>query len=220
MSDRIVVWGASGHALVVADILRLEGRFEIVGFLDEQRPDRAGSSFCGSVVLGGRERLPELADQGIRNIVIAFGDCRARLAASAAAVDAGFVLQRAVHPRAVVAEGVSIGPGTTIMAGGTINPGAVVGRSVIVNTNATVEHECVLEDGVHVCPRAVLGGQVRVGQAAWIGIGATVREKITIGAHAVIGAGAVVVRNIPDRAVARGVPAVVHRYVEFDANEK
>ncbi len=220
MPRKLVVWGASGHATVVADVIRLQNRFEIVGFLDDKRPERAGQAFCGSVVLGGREKLAELLAHGIRNIVIAFGDCHARLAASAIAVDAGFSLCRAVHPRAVVAADASIGPGTTVMAGAAINPGAAIGRSVIVNTNAIVEHDCVLEDGVHVCPGAVLGGQVRVGQAAWIGIGATVREKIAIGAEAVIGAGAVVIRNIPDRAVAYGVPAVVHRYLEPNASEK
>lgn len=220
MTDkRIVVWGASGHALVVADIIRLEGRFEIAGFLDDEHPERVGTPFCNSIVLGGREELAALADQGIRNMVIAFGDCRARLAAAAMAIEAGFSLQEAVHPRAVVASGVSIGPGTTVMAGAAINPGAVVGQNVIVNTNATIEHECMLEDGVHVCPRAVLGGQVRAGRAAWIGIGATVREKITIGAHAVVGAGAVVIRNVPDFAVAYGVPAVVHRYLEPNATQ-
>ncbi len=218
MPSQLVIWGASGHARVVADMVRLQGNLEIIGFLDDLHPERAGTSFCGSTILGGREKLADLASMGVRNLVVAFGDCRARLAAAAFAAEADFNLCQVVHPRAVVAADVTIGPGTTVMAGGTINPGAVIGHNVIVNTNATIEHECVLEAGAHVCPNAVLGGQVRVGQAAWIGIGATVREKLSIGADAVIGAGAVVIHDIPARAVAYGVPATVRRYLESHAS--
>jgi acetyltransferase-like isoleucine patch superfamily enzyme len=50
-----------------------------------------------------------------------------------------------------------------------------------------------------------------VGRGAWVGIGATVIDNIKIGAGAMIGAGAVVVRDIPEKAVACGVPARVVR---------
>jgi acetyltransferase EpsM len=220
MREKLVIWGASGHALVVADIVRLEHRFEIVGFLDDERPERRGSPFGGAHVLGGAEQFAALRHAGIESLIVAFGHCRARLAAAARARDAGFELHRAIHPRAVLAADSAVGAGTVVMAGAVVNPGAAIGENVIVNTNATIEHECMIDPGAHLCPRSVLGGRVRVGQAAWVGIGATVRENISIGADAIVGAGAVVVADVPDRAVVYGVPAVVQRYVEPHALEK
>ncbi len=57
------------------------------------------------------------------------------------------------------------------------------------------------------CRGATLGGRVVVGRETWIGIGACVREGIRIGARVMVGAGAVVLRDIPDETVAYGVPA-------------
>ena len=93
MHDKLVIWGAAGHASVVADIVRLEDRFEIVGFLDDEQPQRRGSPFCGSQILGGAEQLAALRREGIENLIVAFGHCRARLAAAERARAAGFKLQ-------------------------------------------------------------------------------------------------------------------------------
>ena len=60
MGTPLVVWGASGHARVVADIIGLSKEYDIVGFLDDVNPERCGTEFCGARVLGGRETFDEL----------------------------------------------------------------------------------------------------------------------------------------------------------------
>jgi UDP-N-acetylbacillosamine N-acetyltransferase len=212
VTDRVVIWGASGHALVVADILRLEGR-EVAGFIDDVNAERRGQEFAGARVLGGRECLNGLRTDGVRAIVIAVGNCAARLQLGDAVRQHGFELARAVHPRAVVAADVTIGAGTVVCAGAVVNPGSSIAESVIVNTSATVDHECVIADGAHVGPGVHLGGRVRVGRGAWVGIGATVSDRVVIGAESVVGAGAVVLNDVPRRVVAFGVPARVVRDV-------
>lgn len=200
MAHRIVIWGASGHALVVADILRLSGMYEIVGLLDDADPRR-------DFVIGGREQLDRLRNDGVEWLIIGVGDCAARMKLAAVAVEKGFSLATAIHPRAIVAAGVEIGPGTVVAAGAVINPGSRIGANVIINTSASVDHECVIEDGAHVGPGVNLGGKVTVGSGSWIGIGATVKDGIVIGARSIVGAGAVVLRNVPDQTVVFGVPA-------------
>lgn len=202
---KLVLWGASGHAKVVADIVRLAGEFEIAGFLDDVDP--RGREFCGARVLGGRDRLESLRADGVTHVLFAFGDGAARLRLTPDVRARGFELATAVHPRAVVAADVVIGGGTVIAAGAVVGPGTTLGENVIVNTLAGVDHDCVIGAGAHVAPGARLGGSVRVGDGAWIGIGAVVREKIVIGERAIIGAGAVVVDDVPGGIVAYGVPA-------------
>ena len=70
-------------------------------------------------------------------------------------------------------------------------------------------HHCTIEDGAHISPGVCVGGWTRIGRATWVGIGATVRDRITIGERSIIGAGAVVVKDIPEGVVAYGVPAKV-----------
>jgi UDP-N-acetylbacillosamine N-acetyltransferase len=211
MTSSIVIWGAGGHALVVADVARQAG-FQVHGFLDDTHARPDGTPLGGAQILGGREQLPSLRNQ-IKACVIAIGHCQARLELAGVAAAAGFQLATLVHPRAVVASDVRVGAGTVVCAGAVINPAAVIGENVIVNTSASVDHECVLEDGVHVSPGARLAGNVRVGRGAWIGLGAVVKEKVRVGAGVVIGAGAVVLRDVPDGVVAYGVPARVIRKV-------
>jgi acetyltransferase EpsM len=205
----LVIWGASGHALVVADAARSSGEYEIAGFIDDVHPERRGEEFCGAVILGGREQLDVLAPEGTNKLIFGIGDCRARLELSEFARRKGFQLATVTHPRACVAKDASVGCGTVILAGAIVNSAARIGENVIVNTSASVDHECLIEDGAHLGPGVHLGGKVFVGRAAWVGIGATVKDRVRIGTGAVVGAGAVVVGDIPDGVLAYGVPARV-----------
>lgn len=209
MKRQLVIWGASGHALVVADIIKLTGEYELVGFIDDVNPVPANTSFCGFSVLGGRNCLEELKRQGLSHVIFAFGNCEARLRLAEWSREMGLSLATAIHPRATVAADVSVGAGTVIAAGAVVNSGATIGENVIINTCASVDHECVIDDGVHICPGAHLAGKVTVGRASWVGIGATVVDRMVIGSGVMIGAGAVVVNDLPDNVLAYGVPAKV-----------
>ncbi|MBD2451077.1 acetyltransferase [Nostoc sp. FACHB-152] len=213
-TSKLLLWGASGHALVVADIIRLQGIYEIVGFIDNVNLQRHGETFCGLPILGGQEQLDICKQQGIEHIIFGFGDCQARLKLSELVEKKGFSLATAIHPNATIAADVSIGAGTVIAAGAVVNSGAKIGQNVIINTCASVDHECIIEDGTHICPGVHLAGRVTVGRATWVGIGATVIDSVRIGAGTVIGAGAVVVNDIPDRVLVYGVPAKVIRNID------
>lgn len=211
MRPRVVIWGAAGHARVVADIIRLSGRFELAGFLDDVRPERAGEVFEGAMIVGGRDQLPRLLEDGVHDLIVAIGDCRARVDAACFAASLGFSLATAIHPSAVVAGSARLGGGTIVAANAVVNPGTDIGENVIVNTSSSIDHDCVVEDGAHICPRVALAAGVTVGELAWIGVGASVSDGRAIGRRTLIGAGAVVVRDIPDDVVAYGVPARVIR---------
>jgi len=208
--QKVIIWGAAGHALVVADIMRLVS-YKVVGFIDDLNSERHKAEFCGSVILGGREQLESLRKQNLDQLIFGFGDCQARLKLSDIARQEGFRLARAIHPRSVVAMDVMVGDGTVIAAGAVVNPASSIGENVIINTNASIDHECVIADGAHVGPGVCLGGRVLVGRGSWIGIGAVVKDKLCIGSNSIVGAGAVVLNDIPDNVVAYGSPAQVIR---------
>jgi acetyltransferase-like isoleucine patch superfamily enzyme len=97
------------------------------------------------------------------------------------------------------------------MANAIVNADAVVGEGVIVNSGAVVEHDVEVDEYAHVAPNAAMGGGSSLGAFSHLGIGASVLPCVRIGAHTVVGAGAVVVKNLPDEVVAIGVPAMIHR---------
>jgi acetyltransferase EpsM len=197
--------------MVVADIIQLAGEFELVGFLDDLYPDRWSSTFRGLPILGGREHLRLLRESGISNLIVGVGDNTARLSLAELARREGFRLATTIHPGAIIARDVTVADGSVVAAGVVVNPGASIGESVILNTCASIDHECRIADGAHISPGVRLAGGVSIGRAAWVGIGATVVPRVAIGAHSVIGAGSVVLHDVPDGCTAYGVPATIIR---------
>jgi UDP-N-acetylbacillosamine N-acetyltransferase len=209
MKPKLIIWGAGGHAMVVADIVQQIKTYEIIAFVDDVNTARR--SFLGLPVITQQKKLGSLLAGGTTELIVAVGDCQVRLGLALRAKKMGFRLALAIHPRAIVSPTATIGRGSVIVAGAVINPQAAIGENVIINTGATIDHQCVIEDGVHICPGVHLAGKVTVGRGSWIGIGSTIIDNIRIGTGAFIGAGGVVVNNIPAGVLAVGLPAKVVR---------
>ncbi|MEP6868613.1 MAG: DapH/DapD/GlmU-related protein, partial [Novosphingobium sp.] len=79
------------------------------------------------------------------------------------------------------------------------------------NLYSYVEHDCVIGDFVTFAPAVRCNGNVRIGDGAYIGSNAVIRQGITIGEGAVVGMGAVVIRDVPTGATVVGNPARVLR---------
>ena len=54
-----------------------------------------------------------------------------------------------------------------------------------------------------------MSGNVEVGECSWIGVGACVKQGVKIGNNCMIGAGSVVLKDIPDNVVAYGNPCKI-----------
>lgn len=212
----LAIWGASGHAKVVIDAVRLAGEFHVAVVLDDREPTLRPATFDGLEVIGGRERLGDLASRGIRHIIVAFGNCAARLDAFNACRDAGLELPTIVHPSAVVARSATLGAGTFVAAGAVINASSTVGDAVVVNTRSSVDHDGDIGSGAHICPGVTLAGGVSVGERTWVGAGSVVIHGVSIGAGTIIGAGSLVLRSIPQDVVAYGSPATIVRATTAD----
>ena len=204
--EKLVVFGAGGHAKVVIDIIEQQGVYEIAGLLDDDLRHR-GTRFFGYPVLGTRADLPALLSAQLCHAIVTIGDNASRAAVAAHLDQQGWRFASAVHPRASIGRGVTIGPGSVVMAGCVINADASLGTQVIINTGATVDHDCRIEDGVHIAPGCHLCGGVRIGQASLLGAGCSVTPGVNIGCKVTVGAGSVVIRDVADEAKVSGVPA-------------
>ncbi len=95
------------------------------------------------------------------------------------------------------------------MAGAAINAATSIGDGSIVNTGATVDHDNRLGRFVHIAPGCHLAGYVTVGDGALVGVGSAVGRgrPLAIGEEAVVGAGSLVIDDVPAHAEVAGRPA-------------
>ena len=208
MIERVVILGGGGHAKVVADILEEMAELEIEGYFAPQpRPD----GLYGYRWLGPDASLEESPAAGVRSAFVAIGDNRRRMDCLEFLKRRGFRLINAVSPRAVISRHAKLGQGVAVMPGAVINAGTQVGDGAIVNTNASVDHDCVIGACAHIAPGVALAGCVSVGEGAFLGVGSSVIPGITIGPWTTVGAGGVVVADLPGSVLALGVPATIRR---------
>ncbi|MEQ1545600.1 acetyltransferase [Methyloglobulus sp.] len=203
MIRRLAILGASGHGKVVAEIAELCGWDEI-HFFDDNWPDVITNGPWN--VLGDTNSLAKNSD-AYNSAIVAIGNNSIRYDKSLYLIAQGFNLATLIHPLAIVSGYSEISAGSVVMAGAVINPFAKIGMATIINTSATVDHDCMIEYGVHVSPGVNIAGAVFVGALTWLGIGANIKQCVSIGRQVVVGAGSVVVNDISDGLTVVGVPA-------------
>jgi sugar O-acyltransferase (sialic acid O-acetyltransferase NeuD family) len=199
ITDKVYLYGASGHAKVVMDIAKL-AYIEVPCLIDDNPEVKE---------LDG---LPVFhSADGLSPIIVTIGDCQIRKEIVQKLGKREYMT--IVHPNAIKAESVQLGYGSVIMAGAILNPYVKVGNHCIINTGASLDHDVHIGDFVHVAPHSTLCGEVVVGEGTWIGAGTTIIQGTHIGKNCYIGAGSVVVKDIPDNILCYGNPARVIRSI-------
>jgi sugar O-acyltransferase (sialic acid O-acetyltransferase NeuD family) len=202
---QILIYGAGGHAKVVAETARACG-IAVSAFLEDGEV-RHGQPWFGATILAWPRFLDDRPRWSGIPVVPAVGDNAARARIVEQLARLGWPVRSLVHPSATVARGVTVGEGTVILPGAVVNPDAVLGRGAIINSGAVVEHDCLVGDFAHLSPRSALGGGARVGAMVHIGLGAVVLPRVSVGDGSVVGAGAAVIRDVPPGVTVVGVPA-------------
>lgn len=93
------------------------------------------------------------------------------------------------------------------MLGVVINLGVKIGKGVIINTSSSVDHDCIVGDWSHIPVGTHVCGTVDIGKGCWIGARVTVSNNIKICDEVILGAGAVVVKDIENSGTYVGAPA-------------
>jgi sugar O-acyltransferase (sialic acid O-acetyltransferase NeuD family) len=204
----VLVFGASGHAKVVLDAIERLDAYRVAALVAKGGP--AHPDVFGYPVLGDDENLHSVVeDRHVVGAVIAIGDNWRRhgVAQSVRERFPGIAFPPIVHPGAVVARGVTIGMGSVLLAGVVVNSDATVGEFCLLNTNASLDHDSRMDLASSLGPNAAVGGGAAIGAFSAVAMGATVLQNRRVGEHVVVGAQALVLKDIPSHTVAYGVPA-------------
>jgi sugar O-acyltransferase (sialic acid O-acetyltransferase NeuD family) len=216
---KLVIIGAGGFgrsvAWLVDDINNDNKKWDLIGFIDENK-EIHGQEVNGYPVLGDfsyfsnkRFKEPIFAACAVSNPYHKANLVRTIL-------DHGLRFTNLVHPSVKMSRFVTMGNGNIICADTIINVNAIIGNYVSINPKCGIGHDVVIKDYCTLYWDINLSGYVQVKAGCEIGTKATVIPEVTIGEWSVIGAGAVVVRDIPPHCTAVGVPAKPIKFHEIN----
>ncbi len=208
--SRVVIFGAGGHASVLADTLTRNTR-QIDAVIS---PEPVVGPILQGVTRFERDEDIRRFDPLHCQLVMGLGpkvkgDIRPRIVAMVKQL--GFNFADVISSTAYVAQHVSAGEGVQFLPSCVVNTGAEIAEHVVVNTRAVVEHDCRVGAFSHIAPGAVLCGGVHVGEHVFVGAGAVILPGVTIASHTVIGANALVDKDITEPCIVFGARATVQQ---------
>lgn len=207
----VVIVGAGGFGREVLEIFKAQNRismtWDIMGFIDENK-NLHRKVMNGYPVLGGLEWLKEHNNSNL-GCVCAIGTCEIRKRVVEKLMKIGVNFYNAIHPSVIMSEFIELGQDVIICAGSILTVNISIGDHVHIDTNCTIAHDAVIGSYCRLNPGVKINGNNRLDEGVYVGTGATFVQEISIGSWSTIGAGAVVIEDIPERVVAAGVPAKV-----------
>ena len=209
-----IIIGAGTYGEVYLAYLQ-EAGVNIVGFLDDD-PKFTSQSVRGVPVLGPISKLETLrTTHGIEAVYCPLGNNKLRVKFLTKAKELGYKIPNYIHPSVIISPNVSIGEGVYILLGTTIMPHTIIKDYVMISMGVHLAHHCVLDEGVFLSTGCNFGASIHARKYAYCGISSTIMTGIhELGEDCLIGAGAVVIRDVPERAVMAGVPAKVLKIKE------
>lgn len=202
-TETLLIIGASGHAKVVIDALRCELGSDFALHLADDDVSLTGKCLMGMPIM--TPVVQALACCGQFHVAIGNNAIRRRIAHDC--IQAGMAYKTVVHPRAILAKSAVVKSGCFIAAGAILAAESTISGGCIINHGAVVDHDCFLDQYCHVAPNATLGGGVQLGRHVMIGAGANILPGVSIADDCFVGAGAVVLHDLPAGGIYVGMPA-------------
>ena len=205
----VVIVGAGGFGREVLEIFKDQNRvsrqWNILGFIDENT-EIHGKAINGYPVLGGLDWIQAHKEIDL-SCVVTIGDSRTRKEMVEKLAETSVQFCNAIHPSVIMSDSVSLGKGVIICAGSILTVNIVIGDHVHINTNTTIGHDAIIKDYCTVTATVKITGNTVLNEGVFMGTAAIMIPGVTIGSWTTIGAGAVVINDIPEKVVAVGMPA-------------
>lgn len=212
----LIIFGASGFgrevAWAVERINKVSSTWNLLGFMDDA-DDIQETEINGYKVLG---KTDDVGDYPDAYFVVAVGASRIRekIVTNMKVVNPSIKFGTIIDPSVEISDFVTIGDGTIICAHTIITVNIDIGSHVIINLDCTIGHDAILEDFVTLYPSVNVSGITNIGHAVELGTGMQIIQGKTVGDYSIVGAGAVVVKDIPARCTAVGSPAKPIKYLD------
>ncbi|MEP7377734.1 MAG: acetyltransferase [Chitinophagaceae bacterium] len=206
---KIAIFGAGGFgrevAMLIGQINSTSPEWEFIGFYDDAV--KKDEKVNGAKVLGGMNELNECAEE--LAVVFAIGNPITKRKLHRLVTNKQIYYPSVIHPNVLIGDRqfVQIGNGCIIGAGTIITVNISIGNHVILNLGCTVGHDTIIHDYCSFMPSVNISGEVILNEAVYAGTGAKIINRVEVGENTILGAGAVVSKNLPPNCTAVGIPA-------------
>lgn len=213
MMKDIVIIGAGGFGRevvwLIEDINKKDKEWNIVGFVDDDKSIQ-GTEINGYKILGDSDWLTEQE----LYVVNAIGGPIIKKNVMEKLEGSKNQYPVLIHPSVIHSKSVNFKEGSIICAGNIITVDIEIGKHVIINLDCTIGHDADIGDYSTILPSVNVSGLVKAEECVSLGTGSTIIQGVNIGRNTVVGAGAVVVKDLPANCTAVGAPAKPIKFYE------
>lgn len=205
---KLIIIGAGGHSRVVVQEILKNNQFQIIGFVDDKIKNNKDYNIIGNLAFF----IKKFKNKKI-NLFCAIGDIKSRLKIIKKIEKNKIKVKWAkiISKDAKVFQNVKIGDGTLVVTGSIININSTIGKHSIINTNASIDHDCRICDFVNISPGVSIAGYTTINNNSFIGIGASIKERIIIENNVTIGANSFVNKNCKKEKTYFGSPIKLYK---------
>lgn len=201
----IIGAGDTGRSILglIERINQVKEEWQVCGYVDDN-PELEGKEVCGIPVVGKTDFLNSTDREVYAVCTVCNGSLKRKLIESIHNPNVRYATL--IDPSVAMCKGSSCGEGSFIFSNCSISVFAEIRKHVYISYNSTIGHDTVVEDYCTILPGTNISGKVTVGRETVAGTGTKVIQGKKIAAGCILGAGAVVVKDIEEAGTYVGVP--------------
>ncbi len=213
---KVIILGGSGAGMVAATVALRMPEVEFLGFLNDNiGPGGTVGDYGKLPVLGKTDEVEKYMKEKDVYFFVAYEGIRDPYKSYAAWKNLIIPRDRYINlidPNAVIPDGfVKIGVGVLAAPFVQISPDTEISDNVMLLGNAFVGHNSFIGEFSHVTTNSVVGAYAHIGKGVTVGMNSTVLGRVHVGDFTLIGAGAVVTKDMPENVIIAGNPAKILR---------
>jgi sugar O-acyltransferase (sialic acid O-acetyltransferase NeuD family) len=212
MAEKIIIIGNAIAAQIIFALLKQDTTLDIVAFSVNATYIR-DNILCGKPVYA-LETLSEKYAPDQYQLINAIGYSNLNKNRESTFLEAkkqGFKFKNYIHPTAVILSEI-VGEGVFIMPGAVIEPFSIIGANTVIWSNSVIAHHAFIQDHCWIASGCVIAGEAQIGRNSFLGVNATVVNKVSVGEYNIIGAGTLIVKNTERKAVILARAGEQHRF--------
>jgi sugar O-acyltransferase (sialic acid O-acetyltransferase NeuD family) len=207
MNKKIAIIGAGGFGRevkwLIDSINAHQNKWDFVGYYDDDLSER--NHIEQKLLIGNINDLNSVNES--LAVVIAIGNPKIKKKIVQQLSSSNLYFPTLIHPSCLIGNNVIIEKGTIICASNILTCDILIEKFVTLNLACTVGHDTTIKSYCSVMPTVNISGEVLMEECVYVGTGAKIINQINIGSHSTIGAGAVVIKDVPRNSISVGVPA-------------
>lgn len=209
---KCVIVGAGTYGQVY--VKYLSEVYDVQGFFDSNL-SLHDTIINGYPVLGCVSEMPDYMNTHKETaIFVPLGDNKRRVQLLQLYEKNGYELPSFVHKTVHMSDNVVLGKSVYILPSTNVMPYTIIGDYTMISMGVNIAHHVTISEGCFFSQGCNIGASINIAKNAYFGMAASVMTGVEhVGAGALIGVGAVVIRNVPPKAVIVGNPGKVLKYL-------